>query len=199
MSTINVNSDGPLSALLGVLIPKKRAHEPSVDWHAIEAVIDSRLPGDYKKFIERLGAGSVEGCLDIRPPLPDAVEGAAIRRIPREVSETFSANSWNDPAAEAAYRVEDMLIWGETSGADTLCWITAEADPDHWPVAVYNRGDLAWFVYDCGLSEFLLKVIRGDFDLCPLTDASLFGIESARFLTSTQEAEMMEQGINPWH
>ena len=200
MTGLKTETEGPLGALLGLLVREEGSLGQPVDWDAAEALSGHGYPTDYRQFVELLGGGSLEGCLDVRLPLAetDADDEKRICRIPQEIRATPLANSWSDPSAAAAHRIEDMLIWGESSGADTLCWITNGTDPDVWPVAVYSRGDLAWFVYDCGLAEFILRILQSEFDHCPLSDESLFGMESARFLTSEQEAKMMDQGINPW-
>ncbi|MFD7098498.1 SMI1/KNR4 family protein, partial [Streptomyces xanthophaeus] len=183
MTDLNTEAVGPLGTLLGLLIRKEGSPGQPVDWDAAEALIGHGFPSDYRQFVERLGGGSLEGCLDVRLPLAetDADDGGnRICRIPQEVRADPLTNRWSDPAAAATHRIEDMLIWGESSGADTLCWITTGTDPNKWPVAVYNRGNLAWSVYDCGLTEFILRILQAEFDHCPLSDESLVGMETAR-------------------
>lgn len=97
----------------------------------------------------------------------------------------------------ARYRVEDMLVWGETSGADALCWITV-GEPDEWPVAVWERHGGGWAVYACGMVEFLLKVIRAEFDRCPFSEIVVWGDRSPRFLHEREEERLFDTGIDPW-
>ncbi|MFE9403996.1 hypothetical protein ACFYNY_19710 [Streptomyces sp. NPDC006530] len=199
MTEHQTDSQGPPSDLLALVVYEKESVGDCVDRDAVEAVNGHRFPADYMEFIAHLGEGSFEESLGIRlPALADWDTEGRICPISAEALADPLTGQWTDAEAAAAYNLEDMLIWGETAGADTLCWIASDKDPDAWPIAVYSRGDLAWTVYPCTLTEFILRIIRGDFDECPISDASLFGMESPRFLTVRQETALMDQGINPW-
>ncbi|MFD5550049.1 hypothetical protein ACFWJQ_25420 [Streptomyces goshikiensis] len=194
----NAKIEGPLSELLGLVVRKEDSAGDVVDWGRARAVNGHQFPVDYMNFIDRLGGGSFEESLNVRLPLVAASDAEhRIRAISPEALAAPLTHRWTDPDAAAIYRVEDMVIWWETAGADTLCWITGDAAPDAWPIAVYSRNDLAWTVYHCTLTEFILRTLRAEFDVCPLSDASLFGLESPRFLSAREEAEMMNQGIDP--
>ncbi|MBT1190225.1 hypothetical protein HET69_41220 [Streptomyces sp. CJ_13] len=197
MTEHETESKGPLSDLLDLVVHKSVGD--FVDWDVAEAVNGHRFPTDYMEFIAHLGEGSFEESLGIRlPALAASDTEGRVCPISTEALADPLTGQWTDTDAAAAYTVKDMLIWGETAGADTLCWITSDDDPDAWPIAVYSRGDLAWTVYPCTLTEFILRIIRGDFNECPISDESLLGMESPRFLTVRQEKELMDQGINPW-
>ncbi|MBT2403236.1 MULTISPECIES: SMI1/KNR4 family protein [unclassified Streptomyces] len=199
MAANDAKIEGPLSELLDLVVRKEGSAGDVVNWGGAEAVNGHRFPLDYMNFIERLGGGSFEESLDVRLPLVTASDAEhRICPISPEALADPLTHRWTDPDAAATYRVEDMLIWGETAGADTLCWIAGDSAPDAWPIAVYSRNDLAWTVYHCTLTEFILRTLRAEFDACPLSDASLFGLESPRFLTAREETEMMDQGIDPW-
>ncbi|MFJ4859125.1 hypothetical protein [Streptomyces sp. NPDC088730] len=194
-------NSGPLADLLDLVIHKKGGADDFVDWDVAENVNGYRFPADYMKLIAHLGEGSFEESLGVRPPALAASDADTEGRVCPISAESLAdplTDRWTDTETAATYKVEDMLIWGETAGADTLCWITSGNDPDAWPIAVYRRGDLAWTVYPCNLTEFILRIIRGEFDECPISDESLFGMESPRFLTVQQEAELMNLGIDPW-
>ncbi|GGN90595.1 hypothetical protein GCM10011579_086620 [Streptomyces albiflavescens] len=55
---------------------------------------------------------------------------------------------------------------GVDSSADILCWGASGEDPGIWPVLVYNRDDSLWSRYDCGMVEFLSRLLRADLDDC---------------------------------
>jgi len=46
--------------------------------------------------------------------------------------------------------------------------------------------------------QFLVRVLRGDFDECPLGDLSLWGREPAVFLNRHEEDRMWKAGLDPW-
>lgn len=116
-------------------------------------------------------------------------------------SETLNAeDNWvnfgKEPELEGA---EPRLIaWGADAGADIVCWDASGDDPAAWPVLVYERGDAIWRRYDCGMVEFLVRVLRAEFPACPLSGLSLWGRHPALFLSESEEERLLEQGIDPW-
>ncbi|MBJ6641019.1 hypothetical protein H4K36_29825 [Streptomyces sp. DHE7-1] len=44
-----------------------------------------------------------------------------------------------------------------------MCWDASGEDPAAWPVLVFNRGEIRFTRYDCGMAEFLTRVLRGEF------------------------------------
>ncbi|MFJ6805140.1 hypothetical protein ACIQRK_03675 [Streptomyces anulatus] len=79
-----------------------------------------------------------------------------------------------------------------------LAWIVSGVDPDAWPLAVWARGEAAWAVHDCGMVEFLFRLLTADFSRCPISDASLMGVPHARFLHDREEERLAEEGVYPW-
>ncbi|GGL80179.1 hypothetical protein GCM10010129_24780 [Streptomyces fumigatiscleroticus] len=76
--------------------------------------------------------------------------------------------------------------------------MTSERDPQQWPVAVWARQGGGWSVYDCGMADFLLRLLRADFAACPVSDATLWGAGAARFLSFAEEERLREEGLDPW-
>ena len=62
---------------------------------------------------------------------------------------------------------------------------------------LYARGANIWRRYDCGMVEFLVRLIEGDFPTCPLSDISLFGRGSATFFTTTEYLRRLRAGLDP--
>ncbi|MET9652140.1 SMI1/KNR4 family protein [Streptomyces sp. NPDC006460] len=195
----NNGVEGPLSDLLDLVVRRQDSAGEFVDWEAAESVVGHRFPTDYRKLIEYIGGGSLEASLEIRLPMgtPEDADNRICGLSAEALADPLN-HRWEDREAASLYRIEDMLIWGESSGADTLCWIASSGDPDNWPIAVYNRNDLTWVVYGCTMADFILRILRADFAECPLSDESLFGVGSVRFLSAKEEAELMGQGVDPW-
>ncbi|WP_329111977.1 hypothetical protein [Streptomyces sp. NBC_01353] len=58
---------------------------------------------------------------------------------------------------------ESIVAWGVTSGADIYCWVTADDDPDRWPVLVCGRHTSPEMqLHHLGMAEFLLKLLSGE-------------------------------------
>ncbi|MCD2469545.1 SMI1/KNR4 family protein [Streptomyces sp. MBT42] len=190
------NATPQLSEMLSVL---GDTAGDDIDWAEASRVYGTSFPSDFREFMDRYGCGSIEDQLSVLAPRADESEPNAVSRFSRDsLDEADLYEGWESPEAAAAHPLGQMLIWGETVGADTLCWFTAEADPDRWPVAVFSRASLTWSLYPYGMSAFLLRVLRGDLDDSPLSDDSLSGWGEARFLNVKDELALAEADIHPW-
>ncbi|MET9652134.1 SMI1/KNR4 family protein [Streptomyces sp. JL2001] len=170
-----------------------------LDWGSVEVEYGVRFPQDYVDFVARFGDGSIEETLWVAIPAPASdLAARRVDRVPEEVIEFPEANEWADARAAEKYRLEDLLVWGETDEADILCWIAEESDPDRWPVAVFSRSDAVWRVYECGMSEFIVRLLRAEFDPCPISTRRLSGLSRPRFLHTREEMRLREAGVNPW-
>ncbi len=145
------------------------------------------------------GNGAIDGCLVIVPPEPkDAESDPSTGGMAVETADAEFV--WADePKEDRLAGVEPLLIaWGASADADILCWDASGDDPDAWPVLVWCRGDAIWRRYDCGMVEFLLRVLRADFDECPLSGGHLWGVATAKFLTHKEEIRLWKAGLEPW-
>ncbi|OKI25068.1 hypothetical protein A6A07_31210 [Streptomyces sp. CB03911] len=109
-----------------------------------------------------------------------------------------SASDWAVPAQEGLYRLEGMLVWADTDAADVLCWVAADPDPDRWPVAVWSRFHAAWTVHPLGMAEFLVRLLRDEFEEWPLSDIGIKGAVAPRFLHDDDEEAAADLGRDPW-
>ncbi|MEU3498603.1 hypothetical protein ABZ747_34575 [Kitasatospora cineracea] len=169
-----------------------------VDWKAVEAAYGKQLPSDYRQFIDTFGRGSIEQqWVDICGPASGSAEweGMRVDTLPPEMLQG-TADDWNLPEQKGLYRVEDMLVWGITE-ADVLTWVAVGPDPDRWPVAVWARQHSAWTVYPVGMAEFLVRLLRDEFEEWPLSDVSFRGASTARFLHEDDEDPDADLGSGP--
>jgi hypothetical protein len=172
----------------------------AVDWAAVAAEHGVALfPADYREFVEAFGAGSIEDSLFLWiPRLGSPAVPLTVGRLPETTVRSPSMGDWQDPGASARHRLEDMLVWGQTNSADVLCWATSDPDPNRWPVVVWERHGGGWKIYDCGVVEFILRLLQGNFSDCPLSDTSLWGVQSARFLNFRDEERLLDEGFDAW-
>ncbi|GGQ97690.1 hypothetical protein [Streptomyces asoensis] len=171
-----------------------------VDWRAAAAELQvESFPEDYMEFVSAFGAGTIEESLFISIPRPGTTgEPLSLTRLPGHARRSASMNTWQEVDEGLRNRLEDMLVWGQTNSADMLCWVTSGADPDQWPLAVWERHGGGWKIHKCGMVEFLLKLLSGEFSECPVSDETLWGIQSARFLNFRDEERIIDTGIDPW-
>lgn len=182
------------------LLHADREAGDSVDWEARAAELGvASFPDDYREFVAAFGAGSLEDSLFVSIPRPASpATPLTVGRLPDDVLRSDSMSDWQDSAEASGFDLQDMLVWGETNGADTLCWVTSGPDPNHWPVEVWARQGGGWAVYDCGMVEFLLRVLRADFRECPFSVATLWRRGTARFLNFKTEERFLDEGLDPW-
>lgn len=91
--------------------------------------------------------------------------GRALRRVGRLVIKVIVAQG-----------MSDSLISGRR--AWSRHWSGAMSDPlvTEWPVVALRRhvsyGDSHWADFNCGMVQFLTRMMLAQFDACPLGDAS---------------------------
>ncbi|MEU0245245.1 SMI1/KNR4 family protein [Streptomyces sp. NPDC006235] len=181
------------------VMPPTAASDTRMDWDRVARSWGKQFPPDYRRFLDVYGAGSVEACLAVLAPYSKGESSAPGSDAMAE--ETANAKgAWGriPKAPEAAGLDPALIAWGVSSAADILCWDTSTEDPVTWPLLVYNRDDNLWRRYDCGVVEFFVRVIRAEFDDCPLGDLSFWGTDSALFLNEAEQRRRLAQGLDPW-
>lgn len=113
-----------------------------VDWAPVEARLGTKLPADYKAFVDRYGTGAIGDFLWVLTPttanrfLNLFDSGNAMLAGYRELR----AN-WPGDFPFAAYPEENGLLpWAVTDNGDELFWLTEGEDPDQWPTIISTRG-----------------------------------------------------------
>ncbi|PBC61813.1 hypothetical protein BKI49_22745 [Streptomyces sp. Tue6028] len=181
------------------LVQAPTGPDVSVDWARMSESWGTEFPRDYRHFVERYGSGTLQSCLVIEEPepgggRPTSAFGGMLHETANAEEAWVSARKppeWAGPAPV-------LIAWGADSSADILCWDASGDDPDTWPVLVYNRDDGEWGRYNCGMVEFLSRLLRADFDDCPLGDLSLWGRWSVTFLTEREQQRLLKAGLDPW-
>ncbi|MGP4083507.1 SMI1/KNR4 family protein [Streptomyces sp. KR55] len=186
-----------LANLIGLMPPHQGAGTV-VDWQLAERAYGVRFPADYQAFMARYGGGTIENYLTVLEPAVSA-DGRAegpMTFISEEARETWG----NAPGPDGLdVPAEHVLAWGCDGTGDLLCWLTTGDTPDAWPVAIYNRGDNTWIVADCGVVEFLYRVLSvEDDDDSPLSGVMGWGQAGPRFLTGAEERRIKATGRDPW-
>ncbi|MGA4840649.1 hypothetical protein [Streptomyces sp. G45] len=110
---------------------------PPLNWPAAEAELGTPLPGDYKEIVDAFGPGGFDGYVDLLVPgVPgcDLVGAAQDLPVP-----------------------EGLLRWGTSEQELDLVWDARAPDPEEWAVRAGEFG--AWKRFDCGLGEFLVRLL----------------------------------------
>ncbi|POX52531.1 SMI1/KNR4 family protein [Streptomyces sp. Ru71] len=168
--------------LLMRLMPPPADGGRTVDWDEMARSWGRPFPPDYMRFMEVYGAGVVQDFLVVVAPQPNG----PLAEVGWDgmVEETGNAeDTWADaykaPGLEGTS--PRLIAWGAASSADLMCWDASGEDPAAWPVLVFNRGKIEFSRYDCGMAEFLTRLLRGEFPECPLGDVTLWERGEAAF------------------
>ncbi|MFJ2738123.1 SMI1/KNR4 family protein [Streptomyces sp. NPDC087440] len=160
-------------AALARILPPDFGADEEIDWAAAEALWGTRLPRDYMAFMSVWGGGTIaeaSGEVAILMPLPKEYiqwDPGTFEEETENVRYTWEMLGGQEGLA---INPDALLAWGVTSGADILCWLTTDPDPDRWPVLVCGRHTREDFtLFACGMVEFLRKLLLDEFDPYPLS------------------------------
>lgn len=181
------------------LMPPTAESDTSVDWARMSESWGREFPADYRRFIGAYGAGTIENYLVVQEPEPrgERTPGATGGMVQETANATLA---WTKVprSPELADAAPELIAWGADASADILCWDASGADPAGWPVLVHDRNANLWRRYDCGMVEFLVHVLRAEFESCPLGDRSLWGKDGLTFLNRREEQRRTKAGLDPW-
>jgi hypothetical protein len=151
--------DDPLDELAAMLTTSTEPVRPLVDWPATEAELRLPLPSDYRAFIDRYGAGSVDDVIHIYHPttglvLPEQAERhlRLAREDRDEDPEAYPYPLWPEPGG--------LFPFARTMDRCYFYWRTTDADPDGWSTAL-TEAHYDWWEHPTGMAAFLVDVLAG--------------------------------------
>jgi hypothetical protein len=138
-------------------VPGVPAVAPSPqDWAAVESRLGSTVPADYKRFVDRAGAGQLAG-IRISAPGASVPEYDLFDLVERVTAQAEAFRPTTQPPFNAPFHPQEggLVPWGEMDGGFTFFWAPAGDDPDAWPVYVSDPSWLAWYEPYQSFSTFL--------------------------------------------
>ncbi|MGW0583843.1 SMI1/KNR4 family protein [Streptomyces sp. NPDC002920] len=152
------------------LMPPPSDLPASPPWQDAPAQVGFQFPADYRAFIDRYGAGEVNGHLIVlapteRPYLPGLPPGFAgyTAFAEQDIGQAFTELRASDPA-HYPYPIfpepGGLLLWARTYDGDHLFWDTEHSAPDQWPVVLWLRHEPppAWHPFPGTATDFLLSL-----------------------------------------
>ncbi|MEW1685743.1 hypothetical protein [Streptomyces sp. NPDC093594] len=91
-----------------------------------------------------------------------------------------------------------VLPWGSGMNATEIPWLMNDPDPDKWPVVAWRRHH-SWNVSpwaDCGMVQFITRMMLGRFEARPLGDASLWN-QTDTFVSWREQRRRLLAGLDP--
>jgi hypothetical protein len=135
------------------------------DWEVIEKKLGTKLPDDYKAYINSFGSGVICGDLWVYNPFSDAqgLKLEAIENIlamyrvmeeglPKEFSYSFYPEK------------EGLLPCAGSEQSFFLMWHTV-GEPNDWPIVVMDFVDMSERATSYSLTEFIIKYLRKEIEI----------------------------------
>ncbi|CAM3911786.1 SMI1/KNR4 family protein [Kibdelosporangium persicum] len=182
-----------IDALLRVM-PNDHGADERVDWAAAEARLGTSLPDDYRAFMAVYGGGAIDNLI-ILPPLPtDNSWSGSISEHTKQLRDLWDTEGGVPGVPPGANQV---LSWGTGCNANELGWLVTGLDPNLWPVVVWRRHESPpWALFECGMAEFIRRLMTAEFDECPLSDLSLWG-RVGSFVHHREQQRRFHAGLDP--
>ncbi|MEV8443464.1 hypothetical protein AB0425_39340 [Actinosynnema sp. NPDC051121] len=135
---------------------------PGSDWGVVGERLGAALPADYRRFIDKFGAGTVGALRVFAPdaPAPEFDLFGLVERVGREAEE-FRASTMPEFGGPYHPQRGGLIPWGEMDGGLYFSWIPAGPDPDVWPVAISDPSWLGTYMPDKSFSLFLADYLAG--------------------------------------
>ncbi|MFD8073386.1 hypothetical protein ACFV3E_12115 [Streptomyces sp. NPDC059718] len=189
----------PDVAVLLDLVPTDFAGREQIDWAAAEVALETRLPADYKSMLDVYGMGDI-GDLVILSPLPSDVRGWESCHMGGMTASLRWLWEEENGIPGVTLGAEAVLPWGSGMNANEMGWLTNGPDPDKWPVIAWRRQhswkERPWALFDCGMVQFITRMMLGQFDSCPLGDASLWK-QTGTFVSWREQRRRLIAGLDP--
>ncbi|MFD4673046.1 SMI1/KNR4 family protein [Lentzea sp. NPDC058450] len=182
--------DYPLDSvdLLAEMVGEPAVAPPLQDWEAVEARLGTTLPRDYRRLVDRFGAGQF-GSIRVFAPDALAAEYDLFALVDRIQAQAEEFRPTTEPPFNAPFHPQEggLVPWGEMDGGFTFFWKPTK-DTDARPVVVSDPSWLAWYQPCRSASTFVADHLRsptGELDGIELLSADA-GVGS-RFVPATRQ------------
>jgi len=146
---------------------------PCVDWSRVEDELGTRLPSDYKQFIECFGTGCFNDLIWIFTPFTES-KYINLLRSPASQAMRKSRAAVDDIPWPIFPEKGGVLPCGGTDTGHYIMWLT-EGEPDAWPIIVMEGRSDDHDVFHCDLTDLLAGLLSRSLQ-CRIFDPSWFEI-----------------------
>ncbi|MFE0463082.1 SMI1/KNR4 family protein [Kitasatospora sp. NPDC058965] len=132
-----------------------------------------RFPADYRWLVDTYGSISIRSDLRIWSPRLDNGGFEAFLAYTEDASGQAGPVHGTSRSAPTAARLPfdlfpapgGLLAWGGDVRGNYLFWLTADPDPDRWPVVVWIQDLGHWDLFPGSAADFLVALLGGEYHL----------------------------------
>ncbi len=149
-----------LRKLRKLMPPPADPVESSGDWKQAEKDLGTRLPADYKQFVEEYGRGCLFDYIHIFTTFPTDPRGGLKNEVKR-IFGGYKIVTEEYPEAMPYPLFPEkggLLPFAQSEVGNELCWVT-NGTPNRWLVMFVSIGSERYEQYDCSFVEFLCGII----------------------------------------
>jgi SMI1-KNR4 cell-wall len=135
------------------------------DWNRVERILGTRLPPDYKDYIDAYGSAMIIWLHDLYiipyNPFSDLPHRNLLQQLDPELAVLREVKSWRESFAFPIYpEPQGLLPWGTSGDGDKLYWQMI-GEPMDWPVVVMETrwGPVEQFAES--MTSFLTRLLSG--------------------------------------
>ncbi|MFC3898266.1 SMI1/KNR4 family protein [Lentzea rhizosphaerae] len=154
--------DHPLDSVdrLTEIVGAPAASPPGQDWEAVEERLGATLPADYKRLVDRFGAGQF-GSIRVCAPDASVPEYDLFALVDRIQAQAEEFRPTTEPPFNAPFHPQEggLVPWGEMDGGFTFFW-KPTSDTDARPVVVSDPSWLAWYQPCRSASTFIADYLN---------------------------------------
>jgi len=151
----------PLESFCEVIQPPDQPIENGEveGWNAVEQTLKTRLPSDYKDYINVFGTGCLSNFIWVFNPFSKNLNLNLHNQISAQLNAiTTLEKEFNESCPYPIYpELGGLLPWGITDNGDVMFWI-ANGEPDSWKIVVHESRGTMYEMFETTLTNFLIDL-----------------------------------------
>jgi hypothetical protein len=150
-----------IDTLLGLMPPPANPVETSGNWDEVEDRLGTKLPDDYKAFIQAYGSGSINDFASVMNAFSALPGVNLLDRFNLEAESHLEVQNYFGEKPHELYPAKGGLLpVAATDNGDTVYWQTNGLSKD-WTIVVNESRGPDYQSFECGLTEFLEGLLTG--------------------------------------
>jgi len=143
-----------------IMAPPAEPVESDGSWSAIESSLGTKLPDDFKSFIERYGSGIIGHFVSILNPFSLRPSLNLMEQSKRQLITLRELHGYfGEPNPFELYpTAAGLLPVAVTDNGDIIHWITS-GEPADWTIVVNEARSPDYHQFSCNLTDFLADLI----------------------------------------